>query len=77
MMATLVEITALAVSRPGVGAPARLVADWYERKSVLLHHIADTSTTVSERDSYETLAVQAHQHAVQLLTTLQGGGERR
>lgn len=67
-MATLVEITELAAARPGVGAPARLVADWYERKSVLLHHIADTSGSVSERDTYETLSAQAHQHAARLLT---------
>jgi hypothetical protein len=70
-MSTLVAINALASARPAADAPARLVADWYERKAVLLHLIADES--VSEYDTFEALADQAHAHAVELLTS---GGDR-
>jgi hypothetical protein len=73
-MSTLVEITALASTRPAAGAPARLVADWYQRKAVVLHHIAAESPSASERDSYETLATRATQRAVQLLTGAWDGG---
>lgn len=76
-MSTLGEITAVAAARPAVGAPARLVADWYERKAELLHHIANASPSVSERNSYETLAGRAHQHALRLLTGVREGGGSR
>jgi len=69
---TLVAITALASTRPGAGAPARLVADWYERKATVLHRIADESAP-SERDTYQGWADQAHAHAARLST---GGGSQ-
>lgn len=66
-MSTLVEITALADARPAADAPSTVVASWYARKAVVLHRVADTSGSVSERDTYKSLAEQAHQHAVRLL----------
>lgn len=70
-MSTLVAINSLASTRPAADAPARVVADWYERKATMLHLIADES--LSEHDTFEALADQAHAHAVQLLS---GGGAR-
>jgi hypothetical protein len=70
---TLVAITALASARPPADAPARLVADWYERKAMLLHLIADESPQLSERNMFEAQAKQAHVHAVQLVTDVAGG----
>ena len=66
-MSTLVAINALAGARPTAGAPVRAVAQWYERKAVVLREIADTSGSVSERDTYRSFADQAHQHALRLL----------
>jgi hypothetical protein len=67
MMSTLVAINALSVTRPAVQAPATIVAAWYERKAMVLHQIAGTCGSPAEHDTYESLAVQAHQHAVRLL----------
>ncbi|HEX6353219.1 hypothetical protein [Actinophytocola sp.] len=76
-MSTLVAINALAAARPTSDAPAVVVAAWYERKAVVLHQIADTSPSLSEHDTYESLAEQAHQHAVRLLGSLRQGGAVR
>lgn len=69
-LSTLVAINALASTRPSTGAPARLVADWYERKATMLHQVATES--VSDQDTWEALAVQAHAHAVRLLNLGRG-----
>lgn len=68
-MSTLVAITDLAAARPAADAPSVIVAAWYERKAVVLREIADTSGSVSERDTFEVLADRAHRHAVRLLTS--------
>jgi len=72
-MSTLEAINALATTRPAADASATAVAAWYERKAVVLHQIADTSATRSEHDTYESLADQAHAHAVRLVASRQGG----
>lgn len=64
---TLVEINALASSRPTADAPVATVAAWYERKALVLHQIAAASASPSEHDTYESLATQAHHHAARLL----------
>jgi hypothetical protein len=71
-MSILETINTLATSRPTADAPATAVAAWYERKAVMLHQVAKTSATVSEHDTYETLASRAHQHAIRLVAS--GGG---
>jgi hypothetical protein len=71
-MSTLVEITTLASSRPTVHAPVTTVAAWYEQKATVLHRIADESRSLSEHDTYELLAEQAHQRAVCLLADMTG-----
>lgn len=66
MSASLLEINALAAARPTASTPPELVADWYDRKTVLLHQIAAASRSVSEHDTFEELAARAHEHAQQL-----------
>jgi hypothetical protein len=66
---TLVEIGELIRTRPGFGAPTPVVAAWYERKAVVLGHIAAES---GDRDAEECSRI-AHEHAITLLT---GGGSR-
>jgi hypothetical protein len=66
-VSTLVEIGDLLRTRPGLDAPRSVVAAWYERKAVVLHHIAD-----QDGDSEaERCSRVAHARAVALLT---GGG---
>jgi hypothetical protein len=66
-MSTLEEIGALIRARPAVDDP-ELVAEWYEHKATMLHHIAgeSASQSLSERDLYDALAEQAHAHAQRL-----------
>jgi hypothetical protein len=66
-VSTLVEIGELMRTRPALDAPSSVVARWYERKAVVLHHIAD-ETGDSEAERCSQLA---HTHA---LTLLAGGG---
>jgi hypothetical protein len=73
-MSTLVALNELAMSRPTVHAPARVVADWYEDKAAVMHQIAGTCSSVSERDRFESFARQAREHAVRLLGGRQGAG---
>lgn len=61
-VSTLREMTRLHATRPAVDAPAGVVAAWYERKAVLLEHLAAEGTTGARR-----LAVEAHQHAARVL----------
>lgn len=74
-MSTLVEINTLAFSRPAADAPVTTVAAWYEHKALVLHQIADTSGSLSEHDTYESLAEQAHRHAVRLLADMTGASQ--
>jgi len=60
---TLREMTRLHLSRPAADAPVAVVAAWYERKAVLLEHLAAEHAHGAAR-----LAVQAHQHATRLMT---------
>ena len=60
---TLVEMGELIRSRPGLAAPVAEVAAWYERKAVVLGHIA---TETGDTDA-EQCSQQAHAHAVALL----------
>lgn len=60
---TLQEMTRLHLSRPESDAPTVVVAAWYERKAVLLEHLA------AEDSHARRLAVEAHQHAARLLAT--------
>ncbi len=59
---TLCELGRLHLTRPTADAPAVVVAAWYERKAVLLEHLAREGTGDAAR-----LAVEAHQHAALLL----------
>lgn len=60
---TLLEIGDLVRTRPGLDAPATVVAAWYEQKAVVLHHIA---TETGDRDA-EQCSRAAHAHALELL----------
>lgn len=59
---TVSELQELALARPAVDAAAGVVAAWYERKAVVLEHLAmQGSPEVAE------LAEQAHRHAAGVL----------
>jgi hypothetical protein len=62
-VSTLLEIGDLVRTRPGLDAPADVVAAWYEQKAVVLHHIAtETGDPAAEQHSRT-----AHAHAAKLL----------
>jgi hypothetical protein len=69
MTATLVEIGELARTRPTADATVSEVAAWYERKAIVLRHVAVASDAPSERDTYTRLADTAHAHACELRET--------
>jgi hypothetical protein len=69
-----VEIGELARTRPAADATVSEIAAWYERKAIVLRHVA--SDTPSERDTYTRLAATAYTHARELLAALPGGGSR-
>ncbi|WP_340686080.1 hypothetical protein LCL61_06935 [Amycolatopsis coloradensis] len=58
----LAELGALHLTRPAVDAPVASVAAWYERKAVVLEHLAATGAAGAAEQ-----AEQAHQHAAQLM----------
>lgn len=70
---TLVEIGELMRARPGLHTPPEQVAAWYERKAVVLHHIADETGDAGA----EQCSQRAHAHAVALLARNAVIGDRR
>jgi hypothetical protein len=69
-VSTLAELGELHLSRPGLTAPARVTAAWYERKALVLEHLA---AEAGDGERYQTYARVAHAHARELLA---GGGQR-
>jgi hypothetical protein len=61
-VSTLVELGELIRSRPGLHAPPKQVAAWYEQKAVVLHHIA----TETGDPGTEECSRAAHAHAAVL-----------
>jgi hypothetical protein len=64
MTASLLDINAVAATRPTADMSPELVAAWYDRKAVMLREIADTAGSRSEHDTFEALADKAYQHAL-------------
>ncbi|WP_043848434.1 hypothetical protein [Amycolatopsis keratiniphila] len=58
----LAELGALHLTRPAVDAPVASIAAWYERKAVVLDHLAATGSAGAAEQ-----ADQAHRHAARLL----------
>lgn len=76
VVSTLVELGELIRSRPGLDTPPEQVAAWYERKAVVLGHLA---AETGDPDAAECGRV-AHEHAVALLApnnVLIGGPSRQ
>lgn len=63
-MNVLIEMTALAVRRPGPGASRESVAAWYEAKARLHAFLASEGGPDSARE--HALAASAQQHSMQL-----------
>lgn len=77
-MSTLAAIDALARARPFAGDGPVVLAAWYERKAVVLHHIAtEDARSMSERDNYESMASTARARADRLLAEAVKGGAPR
>jgi hypothetical protein len=62
-MSTLLEIGELVRARPAVDEAPEVLAAWYERKAVVLRHIAAETAAPSERDTYVAWAHRAQLHA--------------
>ncbi|MGH3519466.1 MAG: hypothetical protein ACRDQ7_19010 [Haloechinothrix sp.] len=63
-LTVLQEMTALALTRPGINASADSVADWQERRAAMLEHIAAAGGP--DANHAHQLAARARRRAAEL-----------